>query len=189
MATIWYIHGAGASENSFNWLRAQLPSHRACFLHYSTTDPASDSINRLVARIEREREPVTVIGHSLGGVIARACAAETRFVDRLVTMCAPFGGIRHAAMMAMFSPSPLYRDLSEYSPLLIDVRRSRLAVPHLAIVASNGLPVSSETNDGVVTLSSQTAIQGQDYINFGLNHFEVLLSPQVAETINDFLNT
>jgi pimeloyl-ACP methyl ester carboxylesterase len=134
-----------------------------------------------------ESEPVILIGHSLGGIIGMACAARTTRIANLITMCAPFGGLQHANLASMFSNAPMFRDLRQYSSLLIGLRASHTMPPHLAIVASHGMPHINETNDGVVTLASQTAVPGISYVNFPINHFEVLLSPGVATVINDFL--
>ena len=59
--------------------------------------------------------------------------------------------------------------------------------PHLAIVGTNGLPFTSEANDGVVTVASQTALIGPHYELLPLNHFEVLLSKEVIKLLVDFL--
>jgi pimeloyl-ACP methyl ester carboxylesterase len=187
MKTIWYIHGAGASQNSFNWLRTHLPEHTAKFINYTTTDKAETTIARLLEAVSSETDPVTLIGHSCGGIIARACAGRTARVERLVTLCSPFGGVKYAALASLFIDAPMLRELRTYSSLLFDVRTVPIAAPHLAIVATKGLPVHSECNDGVITLASATALPNQKFFEFALNHFEVLLSADVAGIIGNFL--
>lgn len=183
---IWYVHGSGGSAHSFRWLRQQLPLQNAKFFSYQVDETTESCIDRLQAALLLEHEPVTLIGHSLGGIISLACA-ERFNVMRLITMCAPFAGLKHAHLAALFSTAPLFRDMREYSRLLINLRAAKKTKPHLAIVASHGLPHINEPNDGVVTMASQTALPGQVYTSFPVNHFEVLLSPEVASTINQFM--
>ena len=187
MQTIWYFHGAGASPHSFNWLRPQLPDHVARFLSYTAAESAESIIRRCVQAIEAEAVPVMLIGHSFGGVLARAVAGRCSQVTKLVTLCAPFGGLKHMGFVSLFDGTPMFRELSAYSSLLLEVRTAPLTIPHLAIVASHGLPLMQEANDGVVTLASQTALRNQPYVEIPLNHFEVLLSPQTVSSIIGFV--
>ena len=181
---IWYIHGAGASERSFVWLRERLPAHTAYFFTYSANRPISEIVEQCIATMGGQS--MMLIGHSLGGIIATACARMAN-VSKLVTICAPFGGISHANMMSFFRCDPLIHDLRTYSRVLSELRASRLAVPHLSIVGTYGLPFLSERNDGVVSVASQMALPGPRYECFALNHFEMLLSDDVADLIGDFL--
>lgn len=190
MTSIWYVHGSGGSKTSFTWLRQQLaPHHITKFFSYQTDETTDSCVERLRQEIVVEPEPVILIGHSLGGIIALSCAGRTNNIASLITLCAPFGGLQHANLAALFSNAPMFREMRQYSSLLIDVRSRPISAPHLAIVASHGMPHINETNDGVVTLASQTALSGISYVKFPINHFEVLLSPDVATTINNFLLT
>lgn len=186
MTSIWFVHGAGASARSFTWLQQQLGPHQPHFLSYDVDESTASCIDRLNMAISLETEPVTLIGHSLGGIIGRICAKHPK-VSRLITLCAPFGGIRQMNYMEVFNRAPMFHDLSTYSVLLSNMRTDTLKAPHLAIVGTHGLPFTSEPNDGVVTVESQTAIPYQKYLVFELNHFEVLLSPEVATSMNKFL--
>lgn len=131
---------------------------------------------------------VAMIGHSLGGIIATACAHRSN-VTKLVTLCTPFGGVRHADLMSFFRHDPLIHDLRTYSKVLTGLREMHLSIPHLSIVGTHGLPFLLESNDGVVTVASQMALRGPHYEAFPLNHFEMLLSDDVAGLISQFLAT
>lgn len=181
---IWYVHGAGASSRSFAWLREQL-DFPARFFHYGVDEPARSVAQRLAAQIEEDGQSAMLIGHSLGGVLALVCANALN-VSRVVTICAPFGGVRPADIMALFNSHPLVQDLRFYSPLLSGLRLAHHLKPHLAIVGSHGLPFLAGDNDGAVTVASQTALIGAHYEVVELNHFEVLLSDQVASLIRSF---
>lgn len=180
---IWYVHGAGASPRSFAWLSNQLPKHDAKFLAYGINEPTPSVIFRLIDQLT---EPTILLGHSLGGIITTACVDHPN-VQKLITLCAPFGGVRHADLMAMFSLEPLFHDLRAHGPLLRSARNKIINKPHLAIVGTSGLPFTSETNDGVLTLNSQMARENTFYKILPLNHFEVLLDQEVVDLITTFL--
>jgi pimeloyl-ACP methyl ester carboxylesterase len=179
---IIYIHGAAASSQSFNWIRTRLSRHYARFVSYRLDEPIPSVIDRVFDMI---REPSVLIGHSLGGVIAASCAEHVQ-VGKLITLCAPFGGIPYAELLAMWSSDPLFRELRHSSPMLAALRRRPITKPHLAIVGSSGLPTMTEPNDGVLTVASQTALS-TDFIILPLNHFEVLLSSEVTDLIEKFI--
>ena len=181
---ILYVHGAGASPRSFAWLREQL-DYPARFFQYSINEPTTSVAQRLAHQIEEAAQPTMLVGHSLGGILALGCANSAHVV-RVVTLCAPFGGLRHADLIALFTSHPLVQDLRFYSPLLTGLRLAHHLKPHLAIVGSHGLPFLAGDNDGAVTVASQTALTGAHYEVVELNHFEVLLSDQVASLIRSF---
>lgn len=182
---IWYVHGAGASERSFVWLQQQLPAHTARFFGYTANQRVTTLIERCAACLVAEPN-VILVGHSLGGIIATACA-QLANVSKLVTLCAPFGGIRYADMLSLFSFDPLISDLRSYSAVLSGIRATRLPTPHLSIVGTQGLPFINESNDGVISVASQTALRGPRYQVVPHNHFEVLLSVEVAALITSFM--
>jgi pimeloyl-ACP methyl ester carboxylesterase len=186
MSVIWYIHGAGGSETSFNFLRHRFSEHAPRFFSYDVSEPVESCIGRLSQMIGNEQHSAVLIGHSLGGIIARGCGTLHN-VTHLVTLCAPFGGIPYAEFLAVFNRASIYSDLRMFSPLLTQLRTRHINAPHLPIVASRGLPHIDQPNDGVITVSSQTAIPGLNYLNLKLNHFEVLMSDYVASTIASFI--
>jgi pimeloyl-ACP methyl ester carboxylesterase len=181
---IWYVHGAGASNRSFAWLHEQLGEFPAQFFHYDLDETAQSVIQRLSYALTQDGRAAMLVGHSLGGIAATACSAAN--VTRLVTLCAPFGGVRYVDLMSLFSRHPLLSDLRSHGRLLSSVRATHLTRPHLAIVGTQGLPFFAEDNDGVVTVASQTALSGVRYTKLPLNHFEVLLSRDVADLIRSF---
>ncbi|CAM6054526.1 unnamed protein product [Sphagnum tenellum] len=161
MKTIWYVHGAGASSKSFVWLKTQLPRHRTRLFEYALGESLQDCIERLSIDVTSHGEPGIVIGHSLGGLIASGVVNQPN-INGLVTICTPFGGLAVAMFLKMLKSDQLFRDLSPLNPALRAIRKGVVASgkPHLAIVGTSGLPYSNEVNDGVVSLDSQTAIEG-----------------------------
>jgi len=187
MLSVWYAHGAGATKRSFAWLSKQLPSHNASFFEYELEDSLAACIVSLSTDIA-ENGPGIVIGHSLGGLIAAGVITHPKVLG-VVTMCAPFGGLPVASFMSMVRHDQLFRDLTPHTQILRsicqDVEKSKK--PHLAIVASHGLPYTSQPNDGVVTLSSATAIRNTEFQTLPVNHFEVLLDYDTARLISKFM--
>ena len=181
---IWYIHGAGASHRSFAWLHEQLGDFPAQFFNYDLSEATSAVIDRLSTAITQDARPAMLVGHSLGGIVATASAAAN--ITRVVTICAPFGGIRYAELLSLFNSHPLLNDMRSHGRLLSSVRAARLTRPHLAIVGTQGLPFFAEDNDGAVTVASQTALSSVHYASLPLNHFEVLLSRDVVDLIRAF---
>lgn len=184
--TIWYIHGAGASIRSFTWLQAQLGEFAARLFDYRIDEPAKSVIHRLSRAIVEDGRPALLMGHSLGGVFAVVCGALPN-VERVVTLCAPFGGVRQADLLSFFSSHPLFHDLRSHGSLLREVRHTGLIKPHLAIVGTCGLPFMHESNDGAVSVASQMALPDIHYDIMPLNHFEVLLSHDVVVLVRNFI--
>ena len=182
---ICYVHGAGASERSFVWLQKQLPSHAPYYFTHSVKDQLSASIMGLSSFVI-ENDITMIIGHSIGGVMAAACV-DCPSIEKIVSLCSPFGGMRYAEYMYMYSREQLFYDMRQYGPILSAIRAKSITKPHLAIIGTKSLPFTSEPNDGVVTVVSQTALYGPHYEITALNHFEVLLSKEVAGLISSFM--
>ena len=186
MKTIWYIHGAASTPLTFNWIKTQLDQHYAVDIEYENETPLQKTIDRLRSKAAKCAVPPVIIGHSLGGVIAAAIAQEVP-VEKVISMSSPFGGSFAASLMRWFMPSQLFRDISQQSPILASLRRNKPKVPMLSIVTDSNLTIMGEKTDGVVTVLSQKALDGPHYITVPYNHFEVLMAPDVAERINQFV--
>lgn len=187
LPVVYYVHGAGATRISFNWMISVLPKHDARFFDYHTDEGLNSCVTRLSETIAAG-PPCVVVGHSLGGVIA-AAMAPLPSVRGVVTVCAPFAGLPSATLLAMLRPNQLFRDVSSLNPRLRRIRNGVVEhkKPHLPIVGDYGLPLCGADNDGVVPVESQVAIPGLTYRKFNLNHFEVLLSGEVSLAIDAFL--
>lgn len=185
MKTIFYLHGAGATEVSFYALVPKLPTHTARFFSYSVHEPVAAITARFLTELSLLEAPVSLIGHSLGGIIATLAGAAPQ-VDQIATLNAPFGGIRVLDFIGLFRREPFFTDLRSHGAILSAARAKVSSKPHLGIVGTCGLPTASEPNDGVVTVASQTAKPDINYHLTDLNHFEVLLSNKVAEELSTF---
>ncbi|HEY3822092.1 MAG TPA: alpha/beta fold hydrolase [Polyangiaceae bacterium] len=131
------VHGFFASAGVFRPLRARL--ERETGAHVATfTHAPGVGIRRIAGRLARlvDQFPpgtrVTVVGHSLGGVVARWYVQELgghERVARTISLASPFGGID-------VPPYFVGADLHEQSALLRRLReRAHLCgVPHTSIV-------------------------------------------------------
>ena len=189
MTTVWFIHGAGASRNSFNWLTSHLNNRLPLKREYFEYDVNKDSLQQCIERLKHNisDDETIIIGHSYGGLIA-AGQTDNPNVKGIITLCAPFGGLAMAMILSMARPHQMFRDLNPINRFLIQLRikLDNSSTPHLPIVANHGLPFTNEINDGVVSLDSQTAILATCKV-VPVNHFEVLLSPEVGTLIEEFL--
>lgn len=184
----WYIHGANASPTSFSYIKQMLPDHDLRDVSYSCSVPVMKTITTLVARAKEEGRPIRIISHSLGGIMALHLSFNAPNVEKIVTLGTPFGGSKIASLMRWLTPSQLFDDIHPQSGAVRTLFANKLAVPVRSIVTTGGkLPVFHEPNDGVVTVESQKALSGPEYIEISTNHFEVLLHPTTVDLIQEFL--
>lgn len=185
---IWYIHGAHATSRSFAWLKRELPDHEHVDIEYVTDRPMANVLSELHKQLEDDGRRISIVGHSLGGVLAVSLAQRSALVDRIVTMGSPFGGSSLASIMCFFAPNTVMNEVRPQSKLLTDVRKKELTTPVLSIVTTGGQsPMIPESNDGVVSVVSQKALYGPRYVERPVNHFEVLLDGETAQLISDFI--
>ena len=136
------VHGMFATAGVFRPLRETLEN--AGFATASFTHAPGFGVDALTAKLSEflSSLPPTVtidlVGHSLGGVVARYYVQEyprDRRIRQTVSLGAPFRGTRRARWM----PGPAGRDLLPGSRVLSEIQqgaqRSQGQTPHLSIVA------------------------------------------------------
>jgi triacylglycerol lipase len=147
------VHGFLASAGVFRPLRVRLEREAGARVATFTHAPGV-GIRRIARRLGElvDRLPhgtrITVVGHSLGGVVARWYVQELgghARVARTISLGSPFGGVAVLPLL-------VGADLHEQSALLRRVReRAHIAgVPHTSIVAQ----------DDTVVLGVETACLG-----------------------------
>jgi triacylglycerol lipase len=160
------LHGLFSTAGALRPLRRVLDRHAG--VHTATmTYPPGPGIEDLAGRLENlvrglpSGARLHLVGHSMGGVVARFFAQE-RFDPRVVqtvSLASPFAGVARAGLFGFGSA----RDLDAQSALLrklrlgsVDASRSSRAtrIPHLSIIASDdvivGAPVSHALPGGEV---------------------------------------
>lgn len=190
---VLYIHGANMSPVSFSVIQKGLGRHKALAPSYSIAVPLQNNI-KTIARLVRKEfgcKEFDIVSHSLGGIIALLLLRTKLNVSKIVTISTPFGGSEAAAYLRYMFPScQLYKDISPSSEKIKEAMDIKLTVPVLAIVTTGGeskVPFMTDKNDTVVTVSSQTASENLEYYYVDLNHFEVLMSDEVANKVKSFL--
>ncbi|MBI4514862.1 MAG: alpha/beta fold hydrolase [Deltaproteobacteria bacterium] len=111
-STIILIHGWGLNAASCWWLRRRLQQHGGhavyCFAYSSwrvDVEAAAAQLHQLLAQMRAQPgDSCTLIGHSLGGLVARYCLRRypARGVRRLITLGTPHGGTLAAPAWAPF---------------------------------------------------------------------------------------
>ncbi len=135
-----FLHGLFASAGVLRPMRAQIMRHvgiHAAALSYAP-GPGVDAIASRLTALLRDLPPTTrihLVGHSLGGIVARHYAQETvdARVVQTISLSSPFAGIPRASWLGFEGA----RDLDPRSPLLrrLRLRSGTHAVPHLSIIA------------------------------------------------------
>ena len=183
---VWYIHGANASPLSFSFIKANSRPHDAEEILYRHDVPLAKTVAELRRKAVLHNGPLAIVGHSLGGIVA-AAVAQTADVEKVVTLASPFGGSSAAALLQWFTRSQLMADIAPSSSVLTSLRMNPPSTRMLSFVTDPGIDTLGEKGDGVVTTASQLALNGPTYETVDINHFEVLLSRDIAHKIDHFL--
>jgi len=174
------VHGFCATAGVFRPLRARLESETGAQIATFTHAPGvgvrriAGQLQRLVERISASAR-ITVVGHSLGGVVARWYVQEMGGhgrVARTISMASPFSGVAVPQLL-------VGADLHEQSRLLKRLREGAgsCAVPHTSIVA--GL-------DTVVPGPGTACLGTGDVVVLPqCGHNELLFDARVAEIVID----
>jgi pimeloyl-ACP methyl ester carboxylesterase len=140
-----------------------------------------------VVRYIPKAEPVTLVGHSLGGLIATLIATRNLAnVQRLITVSAPLAGSRVAAYARWVTSIPCLSDIVPNSPVIREVASSRLTIPMLSIISTGG-SLPGEPNDSVVAVSSQRGLRNARQLEIKANHFEIMMHEQMHDAVRRFL--
>jgi pimeloyl-ACP methyl ester carboxylesterase len=188
MKQIVYLHGLNCSPTIFSHLHHQLPEHEPLFIEYDSFQSVEDSYKSVLSQIKQKK--VSVIGHSLGGVIGMLLASRDNgiTVEKLATISSPFGGSK-AAMGAriLFPRFKVFKDIDPKSEIINEVSKAKIS-HHLSIISTGGsLPIMFDDNDSVVSVTSQRASQTKMKIEVESNHFEAVQNVETLRNIEKFL--
>lgn len=193
---IWFIHGANATPLSFTYIQSSLrliegvEKMKFVNVKYDCQDPIS-ATTEIIADSLPSNTPIYIIGHSLGGVLAVAVSQRVKHfalnkdIKAVITLASPLGGCEGADYLQwMFPHYHLFKNISTKNRVITDLRAVGAVVPTLAFVTTSGNnPIYPEANDGVVTVNSQRSLRSSKKIEVPFNHFEVLMSNDVADHI------
>ena len=92
MPNVIYIHGANADSDNFNYYKLKLPDHKSYAPNYDMSEDPFDLVMSFKNKAQREfeDEPVILVGHSFGGILASWYASVLpEQVSHLVTIATP----------------------------------------------------------------------------------------------------
>jgi len=187
MKQIVYIHGLNSSHTSFSYILEKLPDHKMVMVDYDSHQPLQLSIAQVLKKLPKDGS-FSLVGHSLGGVIA-ALIADVSGAEELVTISSPLNGSRAASTLRWIPGSlPVMKDITPSSPYIMQIKEGKLTIPTLSIISTGGhLPTSPEPNDSVVAVSSQKALKHAKKQEIKASHFEVLMHDKTVKHLKDFL--
>ena len=165
------VHGLARSRHDMFLLaprlRRALPETRLHIFDYRSRRLTLEQIVEQLALFVGQRaggEPVSFVGHSLGGIVVRALDARGDApapLHRLVTLGSPHAGASIAALLnrarpfrAIFGPV-----LAQLADLQLPEQPKQISIG--CVVGSGGsrlgfMPLFGEDNDGIVTVSEAT---------------------------------
>ncbi len=180
-----YIHGANATSESFNYIRNKVGT--GIDLNYDSRNGFENNLTDMLTQLADVKD-IAFIAHSLGGIYAlHIAAAIPNAVKGAVTLSTPYGGAEVADYAKFFLPfSRLMRDIGPSSWAMKQADKIKIQHPWTNIVTVKGQsPFIIAANDGVVTIASQKHHKDMELVPVDYNHYEVVLSDQVIDVINE----
>jgi len=179
---IVFIHGANASNVSWNWAGSHIENH-VRLPWGMMTDPEENLTTMELALPEK----CIVVGHSMGGLYAWHLA--NRNPDKVVagiSVATPWGGSMQASLWKMINVNiPWLRMISRMEPWTAETRLLETPVPWTNIVCTHGFDLFGVgANDGVVTVQSQRELYGPTKeITLDYGHNTVLQSTELVDIV------
>lgn len=153
-----FVHGLFATAGVLRPLRERVARHagvHAATFTYAPGSELAELVDRLAALVADVPDDARIhlVGHSLGGVVARLYAhdANDARVVQTISMAAPFAGVSSAKLLQIGG----VRELDPEGALVRRLRLEGSDVPHLSIIAGA---------DAVVRAPVSHALPGGDVI-------------------------
>lgn len=185
-----YIHGAGATIESFNYIRQHLQNYTEILIEYDSRLGFSNNLEAMKIKLKNCTD-LFFICHSLGGVYALHLADYfKKSVLGALTISTPYGGSKSAVYAKYFLPfNQLLRDITPNSKPIRISNSIKITHPWCNIVTTRGdCPWILEPNDGVVTIASMQNRKDMEFLHLYHNHYEVVISPKTVDIIKQKIN-
>ena len=196
MRNVVYIHGANACPDNFNYYTLKLPEHRFISPEYSMDDDPFDVVDKIRRQIEKEfgKEPIYLVGHSFGGLLAAWYASVyPNRIKHLVTIATPWQGTPVARIFGYFwRNSLMFKNTKPGAEVLALLQEKRFSGLHTNIVCTKGAnPVAGlggKANDGMIDCDSQSAtppkFKSSETTFIEAGHSAVLLNNNVTDLLH-----
>ena len=184
--SILAIHGAFSTPNIFNYVKREIKNKQWNFLDYQHITTDIGDILDLAKQTYTDHEPMHLIGHSMGGLLALSLSSLP-WVKSVTTIATPLGGLELNLFQAYLSRSSFLQETSSHSDLVQSIHNKNYKVPIKHIISTHGFnPYMFEPSDGVVTLRSQRAWSAGSVTEIYANHAEIMMNPETVTTILNF---
>lgn len=169
------------------------------------TEPVSGSavvIEQIKDMLDRNNiQQMHIVAHSMGGLVVenymRQCnlGKLCQFVTSISTISSPFGGVESAKQGVEYSPvvMPAWVDLNPDGEFINDLfnDRNNTNTPHFLLFGYNsGDLLNTDSNDGVIDLSSQLARQAQLHAEqirgYDEDHLSILNNDELFDDLSNF---
>jgi pimeloyl-ACP methyl ester carboxylesterase len=209
---VLFVHGATGSPADWKYLVSRLDRSR--FQPWFAYYPAAPHLDRIGDQVVRALSSLQVkyrfdrmilVAHSMGGLVTRGAVDSVMgnpgprrlvMIPAFVTLSSPWGGVASATLGVKYAPvvAPMWQDMAPGSAFLTSLPETPLPAEceyDLLFSYRSDARLSSEANDGTVTVASQLSMpiqtQATHVMGFDETHTSILDSPQVADELNAIL--
>lgn len=167
-----------------------------CFAYNTVTGSLQTAVDKLAERLAQDPRPVSLVGHSLGGLVALQTAQNLPVgrLDAVVLLGSPYQGAQAAQVLQRLGGrigAGVGRALSDWAKL-----ESKPTVTAPVFTLSGTLSAGLgrllcgfiEPNDGTVTVR-ETHYPGAISLTLPVSHTGMLFSPRVSEQVSTWLGS
>jgi triacylglycerol esterase/lipase EstA (alpha/beta hydrolase family) len=179
------IHGAFSTPTIFNYAKSKIKNYDWQMFDYS--EHINDFARVCEDAIYSITEPVHVIGHSMGGLIALSLSGHHQ-VRSITTIATPLDGLDVNITQFYLSRSNFIREMQRGSAFMRGIHTAGYPMPVQHIITIRGFnPYMMDDNDGVVTLRSQRGWSTGQCHEIEANHAEIMLHDDCIKQMRKFL--
>lgn len=192
------VHGYGANKSNWLFLRRYLEQAGFARVHAFDYNPLAADIPQLARRCAeraeqlRDRlrvERIHLVGHSLGGVIARYAVQVLGLegVDVCITIASPHGGVRlarYGSPLAALSPLASGLQLRPDSEVMTLLRYSARALPTRFVAYYSNLDMIVPARRAMIL---EPELRATNILVKDHGHLSIMLSRRLAQSVVDQL--
>ena len=214
MKHVVFLHGLGSHGLTMSYLKRYFDinsEYKTHVISYRSLDSSVEGIsNYIISEINRlflSSDYVCLVGHSLGGLIARKVSRSqliTCRIGKIVTLGTPHNGAILATKIldkfSILNLLPIIEELSYKSKSINDlgitssdigvIIGNRITTKWNPLMCLGRLILDNEmVHDGVVSMKENILKEAKDTTCLHVDHFDMLWSDDVARQSLHFINT